>query len=117
MQLEIGAERARHTRLGAEVADALELVDEADAVLVAGVVRVFQRDLARHDAARDHRGLEARAFFVGEDDERDRMLRLHPVIVERADDLESAEGAELAVVLATGRHRIDVRAHHDGRQR
>src|SRR5438552_19072098 len=62
VELEIGADRAWHTRLGAEVADAPELVDEADAVLVAGVVRASLCDLAPPAAARDHRGRQPRAF-------------------------------------------------------
>src|SRR2546425_1143190 len=108
VQLEIGTERAGHARLGAEIADPLQLVDKADSVAVARVVRVLQRDLAGHHASRDHRRLEARALLVDKDGQRDRMPRRDPVIVERADDFESAEDAELAVVLAARRHRVDV---------
>src|SRR4029450_7725365 len=35
-------------------------------------------------------------------------------VVEARDDLEAAENAELAVVAAPGRHRVDVGAHHHG---
>src|SRR5207253_2381550 len=46
VQLEIGPEGPGHARLGAQVADPLELVDQADAVLVPGVVGVLEGDLA-----------------------------------------------------------------------
>jgi hypothetical protein len=116
VQLEVGAKRPRHARLGAEIADALQLVHEPDAVLVARVVGVLEGDLARHDAAGDHGRLKARALLVGEDHERDRMPRAQPVVVERANGLEPAQHAELAIVLAAGRDRVRMGAHHDGRQ-
>src|SRR5207248_7877168 len=46
-----------------------------------------------------------------------RVSRADAVGVERADGLEPAEHAELAVVLAAGGNGVHVRAHYDGRQR
>src|SRR5439155_22019330 len=106
-----------HAGLGAEVPDTLQLVDEPDAVLVARVVGVLERDLPGHHAAGDHRRLKARALLVGEDRQRHRMARADLVRVERADRLEPTEHAELPVVLAARRDRVHVRAHHDRRQR
>ena len=113
VQLEVGAEGAGDAGLGAEIADPLKLVAETVAVLVARVVGVLERDLARHDAGADHGGLKARPLLVGEDGHRHRMPRPRVAIVERADGLERAEHAELAVVLPAGRHGVRVRAHQD----
>jgi len=115
VQLQVGAQRARHARLGSQVTDALQLVDQAPAVLVAGVVGVLQRDLAGHHAAGDHGGLKAGALLVGEDRQRHRVARADTLVVQRADRLQRAEHAELAVVLAAGGDGVDVRAHHHRR--
>ena len=117
VELEISAHRTRDAGLGSEVADALELVQEPDPILVARVVGVLERDLACQHAAREHGRLEARALLVGEDHERHRVARPDPVVVQRPDRLEGAEDAELAVVLAAGRYGIHVGAHHHGRER
>ena len=112
VQLEIGPEGPGHARLGAQVADPLELVDQTDAVLVPGVVGVLEGDLAGHDAAGDHRRLKTRPLLVGEDRQGHGVPRPELLVVEGADHLETAEHAELAIVAAARRHGIHVRAHH-----
>ncbi len=107
-------ERCCSSRMGPS--DALELVTQPDPIPVTRVVGVFEGDLAGHDAGADHGGLEARPFLVGEDGHGHRVARGCLVVVEGADGLEGAEDAELAVVFAPRRHRVGVRAHHDGRQ-
>ncbi len=113
VQLEVGPEWAGDAGLGAQIADALELVAETESVPVPCVVGVFEWNFPGHDAGTDHGGLEARALLVGEDGHGDRMPRLGLLVVERADRLERAEDAQLAVVPPARRHRIGVRAHHD----
>src|SRR5262249_35799167 len=114
VELEVGPERPGDARLGAEVADTLELVDQADAILVPRVVRVLQGDLACHDAAGDHRRLDARALLVGEDRQRHGVAGPDLRVVEAPDDLEAAENPQLTVVATTGRYRVHVGPHHDG---
>src|SRR2546428_241746 len=94
--------------LRAEIADALQRVHETDPVRVARAVGVLERDLPGHHPAGDHGRLKTRPLFVGEDDERDGMAGADPMVVQRADRLEAAEDAELAVVLAAGRHGVHV---------
>jgi hypothetical protein len=117
VQLEIGAHGPRDARLGAEIPDALELVDQPQPVTVAGVVGVLERDLPGHDPRGDHRGLEARALLVGEHDHPDRVTGPSPLVVQGAQGLERAEHPELAIVLPAARHRIRVRAHEHRRPR
>ncbi len=117
VELEVGAERPRDAGLGPEIADPLELVAEPEPVLVARVVGVLEGNLARHHSRADHGGLKARALLVGEDGHGHGVAGAAAGVVQRADRLERAEHAELAVVLAAGGHGIGVRAHHDGRQR
>src|SRR6266481_4991640 len=45
------------------------------------------------------------------------MARTDLLVVERADDFEAAEDAELAVVPTARRHRVHVGAHHHRRER
>src|SRR5439155_642719 len=116
VELEVRADGAGDAGLGPEIADALELVTQPEPIPVTRVVGVFEGDLAGHDAGADHGGLEARPFLVGEDSHGHRVARGCLVVVEGADGLEGAEDAELAVVFAPRRHRVGVRAHHDGRQ-
>ena len=85
------------------------------AVAVTRVVGVLQRDLARHHPGGDHRGLEARALLVGEHDHPHRVPGRYAVVVQRAQGLERAQHAELAVVAAAARHRVRVRAHEHRR--
>src|SRR5207253_9149894 len=108
VELEVGAEGSRDAGLRAEIADALQRVHETDPVRVARAVGVLERDLPGHHPAGDHGRLKARPLFVGEDDERDGMAGADPLVVQRADRLEAAEDAELAVVLAAGRHGVHV---------
>ena len=117
VQLQIGAHGAGDAGLGPDVADTLQLLAEPLAVAVPRVVGVLQRDLAGHDPGAHHGGLEAGPFLVGEDDHADRMARASALVVERADRLERAENAQLAVVLAAGGDGIRMRAHEDGRER
>jgi hypothetical protein len=114
VELEIGAEGTGDAGLGAQVADALELVAEAQAVPVARIVRVLERDLARHHARADHGRLEACALFIGEDGHGHGMPRLDLPVVQRSNGLEGAQHPELPVVLASGGDGVGVRAHQDG---
>ena len=77
--------------------------------------RAFERHRAGKDQAAEHVGLEARALLVGEEGDRQRPLGDDAGVVERLDDFEPAEHAERAVVMAAGRHGVDVAAHHHRR--
>src|SRR5262249_35048435 len=75
VELEIGAQRAGDARLGAEIADALELVAQAHPVAITRVVGVLQGNLTCHHPGADHGGLKARALLVGEDGHGNRVPR------------------------------------------
>ena len=114
VELEVGAERSGGAGLGAEVADPLELVDETDPVPVPRLVGVLQGDLARQDGRAEHRRLEAGALLVREDRDLDRVASRNTSVVQRPHRLDRADHAERSVEAAAGRHRVDMRPHHDG---
>ncbi len=115
--LEVAADRMRARLLGADVADALELVLHRLAFGVLRGVGVLEGEgLGEHARAHHHRH-EARAFLVGPEGDLDRRLGLDAVVVERAHDLEAGEHAVVAVELAAGRLGVDVAAGDDRRQR
>ena len=62
-------------------------------------------------------GREAGALLVGEEGDGDRVRRGDAVLLERLDDLEPGEHAEVAVEAATGGDGVDVRAAHHRRGR
>ena len=72
---------------------------------------------AHRDLARRHGGREARAFLIRPVDDRDGCLRARAAGVQRADNLEPQQHAIGAVVLAAGRHAIEMAADCDRGQR
>src|SRR5207237_9995340 len=59
---------------------------------------------------------EPRTFFVGPAHELERALRLHAVLIERAEHLEAREHADDAVILSAGYLRVEVTADQHRRQ-
>ena len=69
------------------------------------------------DAAAGEAAAERDAFLGGPDDHLERMTRADVGARERLDRAERRERAEVAVEVAAARHRVDVRAEQDRRQR
>ena len=102
--------------VGAEIADAAQLIAHRAAVLVGGGIGLVQPQPAGIDQAAQHVGLEARALLVGEERHGDRPARRDLGFVQRPHDLEAGQHAVIAIVTAAGAHRVDVAAGHDRRQ-
>jgi hypothetical protein len=117
VQLEVRIERPAADRRGPGVADAAQLVAEALALVVPAIEDPVARVNARERAGCDHRRRKARAFLVRPVDDLDRAFGLDAAIVERADDLETRQHADDAVVAAAVHLRVEMAADHDGRQR
>ncbi|MNX91375.1 hypothetical protein D3C86_1234500 [compost metagenome] len=81
VRFEVGVHRPSAHRVGARVADGLELVAHADSLRVARGERGFKREFASEYAGPHHDGHEARAFFIGPDGHLQRGFGLHPRIV------------------------------------
>ena len=82
------------------------------AVDAADRVGLVERERPGIDQAAHGIGLEARAFLVGEGDERQRPARGGAGVVRRLAGFEPGEHAVESVVAAAGSDRVDVRAEH-----
>ena len=102
-------------RARAEVADARQLLTNDRTVDAANVVRLLERQSPDIDEAAHHVGREAGTLLVGEEPDRQRAGELEPGGLDRLDHLQPGEHAEVAVVAAPRRHRVDVRPGHDRR--
>ncbi len=116
VELEHGADLAAAAGHLALEADARQLVAEALAVAVLDRIGLLQRVGTGEDAGGHHGGREPGPFLVGPVGEFDRVLGPHIEIVQRAEHLEPGQHAEDAVELAAGRLRVEVAAHHHGRE-
>jgi hypothetical protein len=116
VRLEVAADRMTPGRLVAEIADARELVADRSPFHVARSVGVVEIESAAEHAGAHHHRHEARAFLVGPRGDFERRLGHDAVIGERADHLEPREHAVVAVELAAGGLRVDVRAGHHRRK-
>ena len=117
VQLVVGVERAAGARGGAAVADARELVAEAEAVGVGARPGPVAVEGARPDAGGQHGGREPRPLLVGPVDELDGTERLDVVVPERAQHLQRAHHAEDTVEAAAAGLRVEVRPGDDRRER
>ncbi len=97
MRLEIGADRALAHRLGAGIADALQLLAHGLAVGIGAGQPVVLVEYAGEHARGDHGRGEARAFLVGPHRDLDRRLGLVAEIVEAAHHFEPGQHAIDAV--------------------
>ena len=113
VQLEEGLHLARADRFFALPADALEFVAEALAGLVLAVVGPVLLVHAGKDARGEHGRGEARALLVGPVGDHDRMLRPDAEVVQRTDDLQTAQHAKDAVIFSAGRLGVEVAADID----
>jgi hypothetical protein len=113
---EIGVHLARADLFVADPADAGQFLAEALALLVLAAIGVVLAVDAGEDAGGEHGGGEAGAFFVRPVGDDDRMSRLDAEIVHRAHDLKAGEHAEHAVIFATGRLGVEMRADIDGQR-
>ena len=100
---------------GAGVADAVQLVAEAGAVDAHDVEGLLEGHAPDEDQRAQHVGGEAGALLVGEEGRRPADGRGDAGLLERLDDLEPGQHAEVAVVAAAGADGVDVGAGHDGR--
>ena len=117
VQLEIGAHVAQPA-LGCRRAVELDavLADDVLEALAVGVAQVAHRvgvERAGHGGGAEEAAAEARALLVGPVHERDRAGR-RALSRDRAQRLESGHDAERPIQPAAVRHRVDVRADHDG---
>ena len=115
VQLDIGVDVGAADRRRPAIADAVEFFAGDFAVDADRGQRRLERHRAGEDQAAEHVGLEARAFLVGEEGDGERPLGDHAGVVERLDHFEPAEHAERAIVMAAGRHGVDVAADHHRR--
>ena len=114
VQLEIGGEIARYSAGTCEVRGIA--ADKRDAVAVrlsavADQIELRHLQLAAHGAAPDFARL-----FVGEDHDLEGMACCHAGLVERLRDLDGTDRADLTVVVAAVRDRVDVGAQHQRRK-
>jgi hypothetical protein len=116
VELEIGVDRPSADRRLAAVADAVERLAEADALLVDARLDPVEGRGACEAERAEHRRREARALLVRPVDDLDRALRLDLEVVERAQDLEPGKQAEHAVELAARPLRVEMAADEHRRQ-
>ena len=100
----------------ADPADALKLVAEHHAIEIGACLCIIFGVNAGENAGGQHGWRKAGTLLVGPVGHDNRMLRLDAEIVHRADNFESAEHTQDAVIFAAGRLGVEVRAHID-RQR
>ena len=75
--------------LGAAIADALQFVEEGDAVAIGALIGILRREDAGKDARSQHGRGEARALLVGPVDDLDRRVGLVALLVQRAHRLRA----------------------------
>ena len=114
MQLEVGVELAPADRRRAGVADALELVAEALAVVVTPIEHPIDRVHARERARGDHGRREARAFLVRPVHDFDGSLRGNPPVVKGAQDFQSGKHSDDPVIAAAVHLGVEMAADHHG---
>ena len=97
------------------VADALELLPHAPSVDPADRVGVRKRKTADIDQAAHRVRRKARAFLVGESDERQRPVGDVVHIVQRLARFEPGQDPIESVIATAGRDRVDMRPEHHRR--
>ena len=96
----------------APVTDALQRRIDARAVDSFGGERFFQCQAADIHQTAHHVGGEARAFFIGEDGNSQRMLGLNTGFVQAGNNLQPRKHTQVAVIAASRANRIDMRSGH-----
>jgi hypothetical protein len=117
VELEVGVELASAHGRAAGVADAVELVAEAPALVVAALEHPVDRVHAGKGAGGDHRRREARAFLVGPVHDLDGAPRFHLLFVQSSDHFQAGQDADDAVVAPAVHLGVEMAAHHDRGQR
>ena len=112
MRFEVAREGMTSGCFVPEITDPLELVAHRSAADVARGVRVVEPECAAEHARAHHHGNEARPFLVGPDRDLHRGVRFDRMIVQCAHHLQRGEHAVVAVELAAGGLRVDVRTRH-----
>src|SRR5262245_21124291 len=116
VQLQITVEAPVAERRRAEIADALEFIAKAQALIVQGGVHLGRGKLAGERKRAHQRRTEASAFLVRPHDELDGPARRHAAVVQAPDHLEPAEHAERAIVSAATDLRVEMAADGNRRQ-
>ena len=108
MQFDIGVRRLRRHRRVSGVADAGEILAYAGAVDASCLQDIFQRQHPGEHQATHHVGRKARALLICEKGRRQRVLGLDTRLVERFDDFQRGQHAQIAVEAAPSTYRVDV---------
>jgi hypothetical protein len=117
VQLDEAAELLEADRLVAAITDAVERLADGGALCVLSRQDVVGGEIADVSCGRHHRRRETRAFLVGPVDHADRRFGLDAGVVQRADHFQCAERSQDAVIFATGRLGVEMRADADRKLR